>query len=115
VERTTRSLRRDLRARSTDAERALWRALRVRLPAIKIRRQHGFGPYVVDFYVASARLVIELDGGQHYEPEAQITDARRTAWLEARGLRVLRFTNREVTTELESVLSVIAAAAGPSP
>ena len=64
----------------------------------KFRRQHPIGPFIVDFYCASSRLVVELDGGQHFEPGAMLDDERRTRWLSARGIRVLRFTNTEVPT-----------------
>ncbi|WP_200808474.1 endonuclease domain-containing protein [Tistlia consotensis] len=103
-----RRLRRD----STDAERLLWRALReLRLP-VNVRRQHPIGPYVADFAVPACRLVIELDGGQH--ASAVEADAERTAALNARGYRVIRFWNNEVLGNLEGVLTVIVAEIGRS-
>lgn len=63
--------------------------------------------FIVDFYCAKAHLVIELDGGQHFEPEHQQKDAARDNALEARSLCVLRFDNRQVLMEMESVMAVI--------
>ena len=100
---------RALRRRQTDAERRLWSRLRGRgLEGFKVRRQHPVGPFVVDFACLEARVVIEVDGGQHAESAA--ADAQRTARLEAEGFRVLRFWNTEVLGNLEGVLEVIAAA-----
>ena len=92
----TKSNARALRREMTDAESKLWYHLRAHgLAGFKFRRQHPFGPYVLDFYCPIARLVIELDGGQHFEPETLVRDAERTRYLEESGLRVLRFTNFE--------------------
>ena len=102
--------RRRLRRESTNAERVLWRALRARQIGAKFRRQHPLGHYIVDFYCRAARLVIELDGGQHYEPEHAAYDARRTRELVARGEAVIRFTNVDVLRTLDVVLDVIARA-----
>ncbi len=102
---------RELRRRSTEAEKRLWHALRRReLGGLKSRRQQPIDRYVVDFVCFEARLIIEVDGGQH-GPEV---DAPRTANLERRGYRVLRFWNNEVMENLEGVLQTIGAAA-PSP
>lgn len=94
----TRERARDLRKASTDAERELWYHLRV-----KFRRQHPIPPYVVDFYCDAAKLVVELDGSQHNEE----SDARRTDFLEAKGLRVLRFWDNDALTDTETVLAAI--------
>ena len=92
----------------SDAERRLWQQLRRRqLCGCRFRRQHPMGPYIVDFVCIERRLVIEVDGGQHAGHMKQ--DARRTAWLESRGFRVLRFWNTEVLQETEVVMEVIAA------
>ena len=86
----------------------LWRLLRDRqLGRLKFRRQHPLGPYFVDFYCSEVQIAIELDGGQHYEPQALAYDDRRTRFLEAAGIEVLRFTNPEVMAETEAVLEVI--------
>ena len=110
--------RRGLRRPGTDSENVLWVALRSRrFEGFKFRRQHPCGPYIVDFFCAAHRLVVELDGGQHFEPLVQAYDARRTAFLARRGLRVLRFQSDAVFHELPAVLEVIATALArpPSP
>jgi very-short-patch-repair endonuclease len=99
---------RAMRADATDAERLIWMLIRNRrLAGAKFRRQHPFGPYIVDFVCVEARLAIEIDGGQHWADAQQRRDARRTAFLEERGVCVLRFTNREVLVETEGVLEAI--------
>ena len=98
-----RRLRRD----ATDAETRQWRELKDRQLGVKFRRQFPFGPYILDFYCMDLRLVVEVDGGQHFEPENIKLDAERTAVLERSGLRVLRFTNREVLMEPEAVVKCI--------
>ncbi len=104
----SRALRRDM----TPAERALWRALRVTFPAAHFRHQVSFGPYHADLASHGAKLVIEVDGGQH--GEAVDYDAARTAFLSGEGYRVLRFWNNEVLENLDGVLTAIAATL-PSP
>ncbi|WP_063934706.1 endonuclease domain-containing protein, partial [Archangium violaceum] len=102
------ALCRRLRADTTDAESLLWRLLRARrLVGVKFRRQHQFGPYILDFYSHEAKLVLELDGDGHARPEQRARDAERTAFLETHGLTVLRFSNREVLQETEAVLTRI--------
>ena len=102
---------RTLRTSATDAERSLWRLLRSRQVAgSKFRRQRPFGPYILDFYCIEKRLAVEADGGQHFTPEGREADARRTEYLEQRGVRVLRFTNREILTEEDGVLAAISQA-----
>jgi very-short-patch-repair endonuclease len=100
----------------TDAELRLWYTLRRHgLNGYKFRRQHPVGPYILDFYCPQAGLVIEVDGGQHFEPALATRDAARTRYLERTGLRVLRFTNLEVLQQTDAVLSVILEALNPSP
>jgi very-short-patch-repair endonuclease len=99
---------RELRSVSTDAERLIWRHLRKRnLAGFKFRRQHAVGPYFADFACLETALVVELDGGQHFEPAAQVADARRTLALKRAGFTVLRFDNRQVLAETEAVLQAI--------
>jgi very-short-patch-repair endonuclease len=96
---------RRLRRTMTDAERALWSRLRnAQLDRHKFRRQAPLGPFVLDFFCESERLAIEVDGGQHAESES---DARRTAWLVARGCRVIRFWNNDVLRNIDGVLERI--------
>src|SRR3954468_22693330 len=95
-----------LRAEMTDAEKKLWRHLRGRqLECRQFRKQVEIGDYVVDFCCLKARLVIEVDGGQHDARAAQ--DEARTKWLNAQGYRVIRFWNNEVLQNIDGVLQEI--------
>ena len=99
---------RELRHNMTDAEHALWRILRNRqFVRTKFRRQVPMGPYIADFVCYDARLVIEADGGQHDESQA---DRVRDAWFAGQGFRVLRFWNNEVHGNPEGVATLIAQA-----
>jgi very-short-patch-repair endonuclease len=105
--------RRRLRRRSTDAETALWFHLRGRrLAGFRFRRQHPCGPFILDFYCPKQRLAIELDGGQHYERRAIAYDNRRSAFIAARGIAIIRFPCDQVLREPAAVLTVIAFALG---
>jgi very-short-patch-repair endonuclease len=110
-----RYLARRMRAEPTDAERLLWQRLRhdIRLCGSHFRRQAPIGPFIVDFASRKARLVIELDGGQHDEQRS--ADARRTERIEALAFRVLRFWNNDVLGNLDGVLSEIQCALPPTP
>ena len=93
-----------LRLDATDAERLLWQRLRSRqIVGAKFRRQATVGPYIVDFLCIEAKLAVEADGGQH-APER---DAARTAWLESRGLRVIRFWNHDILQNIDGALQAI--------
>jgi very-short-patch-repair endonuclease len=85
----------------------LWRELRKRPGGFKFRQQHPLGWYVVDFYCAAARLVIEIDGQSHSMGDRAERDARRDHWIGAQGLRVIRFAAADVMRDLESALTVI--------
>jgi very-short-patch-repair endonuclease len=92
----------------TDAERKLWFALRDRrFAGFKFRRQVPIGPFIADFVCFEARLVIEVDGGQHAD---SIQDQRRDRWFAANKFRVMRFWNNEVRSNLEGVMSLLAEA-----
>ena len=103
------STARALRKNMTKEERKLWFEF-LRLYDVKFYRQRVIANYVVDFYCSKAKLVIELDGSQHYEPEAQARDAERTAALERYGLTVLRIPNSEVNKNFLGVCEHIDAA-----
>jgi very-short-patch-repair endonuclease len=108
-----RSNARALRRNSTDAERILWSELRDhRLNGASFRRQVPIASYIADFVCHAARLVIELDGGQHFSDTQEAADTRRSAIIEAKGFRVLRFSNHDVTTNRAGVLETIATAIG---
>ena len=99
----------ELRRNRTEAEKRLWERLRrKRIHGFRFRQQVPLGRYVVDFVCFEAKLIVELDGGQHAERAAY--DARRTEWLESEGFRVLRFWNNEVFENIEGVEEVIQAA-----
>ena len=98
-----------LRRAMTDPERLLWSLLRRNTLGLHFRRQHPIGPFVLDFYCAGTKLAVELDGPAH--EERADADARRTAWLEGEGVRVLRFTVEEIEARPAAVLSAIATAA----
>lgn len=96
----------ELRKNLTPAEEKLWVHLRGhRMGDIHFRRQHAIGNYIVDFCAPSQKLVIELDGSQHLEQEEY--DKERTAFLNSKGYKVLRFWNNEVMNNIERVLTVI--------
>ena len=98
---------RKLRSQMTDAERKLWFALRDRrFQSFKFRRQVPVGPYVADFLSYRVRLIVEVDGGQHAESRR---DAMRDQWLAENDFRVARFWNNDVLSNLEGVLTVLAA------
>jgi len=106
-----RSNARALRRNSTDVERLLWAELRDhRLSGAGFRRQVPIASYIADFVCHAAKLVIELDGGQHFSDGQEAADDRRTAVIEAEGFRVLRFSNHDVTTNRAGVLETIASA-----
>jgi primosomal protein N' (replication factor Y) len=96
---------RTLRREQTNVERILWNALRSRQAEFKFRRQHPIPPYIADFACVEARLVIELDGGQHRRAK----DAVRDATLARMGWRVVRYWNLDVIEKLDGVLADIVA------
>jgi very-short-patch-repair endonuclease len=104
-----RQCARELRKQQTPAEARLWQRLRRRqLNGHYFRRQHPIGNFIVDFYCAKAHLVVEVDGDIHDMQEEY--DAARSDWLEERGCRVIRFTNQEISRDLDAVLESILAA-----
>jgi very-short-patch-repair endonuclease len=108
---------RKLRREMSLPEIVLWRALRkTRLAGLRFRRQHPIGPYVVDFYCASSRLALEVDGFAHDSVARAHQDESRQAWLAQQGVRVLRIRASDVLKDesLEGVLRAIEGAAAPS-
>ena len=97
---------RTLRKNLTDAEKRLWQKInRRQIGSVKFRRQHPIGEYIVDFVCLERNLIVELDGGQH---AAQVSyDKKRTAWLESRGYRVMRFWNNDVLSNTQGVVEKI--------
>ena len=99
--RTLKQLSRQLRRNMTDAEQRLWQHLRRKqIHNVQFNRQKPILDYIVDFYCAKAKLVIELDGSQHYEVEHQERDRIRDQKLAELGLLTLRFNNQQVLTEI---------------
>jgi very-short-patch-repair endonuclease len=106
--RETKLRARALRGGMTDAERKLWYALRDRrFEKFKFRRQVPVGRFIVDFVCFEARIVIEVDGGQHAD---SLSDRRRDRWLIGNGFQVLRFWNNEVLRNFAGVMTVLAQA-----
>ena len=104
----TQEKRKDLRKEQTDAERKLWRQLRSkRMKGYKFYRQYGIGPYIADFYCAEIRIVIEVDGGQHYSEEGMENDEKRSKFLTGLGIRTIRFSNLDVLKNMEGVVGCI--------
>ena len=110
---------RNLRREQTDAERLLWGHLRAkRFQQYHFKRQKVIGPFIVDFFCSKAKLIIELDGGQHNEDSAVKYDLEMTSYLNSRGFKVIRFWNNDMFAEPEAVLTVIGrnvCVAPPSP
>ena len=96
---------RELRQRQTEAEGRVWARLRAHRIGVHFRRQYVIGGYIVDFCAPRKKLVIEIDGGQHAAQEEY--DAERSAFLESRGYRVLRFWNNEVMKDIDRVIEEI--------
>jgi very-short-patch-repair endonuclease len=109
-----KDLRRRLRKELTPAEAELWSRLhRGQLGGHRFRRQYSVGPYCVDFYCVQAKLAIEVDGDSHFTAEAKQSDPERQRYVEAFGIRFLRFTNADVYDNPDGVIEAIARALGP--
>jgi very-short-patch-repair endonuclease len=108
TQKRAKALRRNL----TQPEHLLWSLLRRNQQGLHFRRQHALGPYILDFYCASARLCVEVDGPVHAERADH--DARRDAWLAAQGIRVLRVSTEELELRPAAALANIVQAAAPS-
>ena len=99
---------RELRQNSTDAEIALWSCLRMKqLNGFQFYRQRIIGNYIVDFYCPAVKLIIEVDGSQHQAEEMIMTDRKRDDYLQQQGMKVLRFNDDDVLTNIEGVVEVI--------
>lgn len=103
-----KEFRKALRNESTLEEKMLWKALRNgQIGGKKFRRQHSLGNYIVDFYCASEKLVIELDGQQHFNPGGQEADYARDEYLRSQNFKILRFENWQVRQDINLVLEAI--------
>ncbi len=106
--RELKPIRRKLRNNPTDPEIRFWEHIRMRqIHGLKFRRQCSVGRYVVDFYCFARKLAIEIDGDSHFTEQGMWYDARRTHFLEKHGIRVLRFTNDDVMTNIEGCIEAL--------
>jgi len=102
-------LKRRLRSDVTGPETRLWSRLRARqLQGLKFRRQHGIGPYIVDFYCPEQSLVIEVDGDSHADADQIVKDQLRDRYFQSLGLRVIRYINDDIVKNLDGVLEDLA-------
>ena len=101
-----KTLAQNLRKNMTLEERILWYQYLKTYP-VRWNRQKVIGPYIVDFFCKRAKLIVELDGSQHYEPETADYDQKRTVYLNSLGYAVLRFSNTDIKTNLSGVCEVI--------
>ncbi len=107
----TISRARALRRTMTAPELRLWAVLRDSQAGLKVRRQHPFGPYILDFYCARARLAVEVDGEGHALGNQPAHDQRRDVWLARHGVATLRFAANDIRDNLEGVVQAIVIAA----
>ena len=101
------SFAREMRKNMTPEERKLWYMYLHKHPCFRFRRQEIIGPFIADFYCAQMRLIIEIDGSQHFTEDAAAYDARRTAFFEQHSFRVLRFSNADVNERFKDVCETI--------
>jgi very-short-patch-repair endonuclease len=99
--------RRDLRNNVTPQEIILWAQLKNSKIGYKFRRQHGIGGYIADFYCPEKKLVIEIDGSQHFTKDGQEYDENRTQSFDVLGIKVIRFTNADINTNIDGVIQKI--------
>ncbi|MEO9533407.1 MAG: endonuclease domain-containing protein [Crocinitomicaceae bacterium] len=103
-----RQARKNLRNNATMHESVLWRELKSKkLGGFKFRRQHSFGPYILDFYRAEAKLGIELDGFYHFTEDGLERDIKRDKFLHEKGIEIIRFENKQVFVNMSGVLEAI--------
>ena len=98
---------RELRNKLTPAEQIFWFRLKDQFPEYKFRRQHPISIYIADFYCHKLKLVIEIDGSIHDSAEAKLNDEKRQRDLENLNLTVIRFTNEQIRSEVENVITII--------
>lgn len=99
-----KTLARTLRKNMTPAEGLIWQFLRKRYMNTRFRRQHPIGKYIVDFIALEIGLVVELDGGHHFSSKQMVHDKKRTEYLEKFDLKVVRYTNDEISNRTEAVI-----------
>ena len=100
--------RQELRRKQTEAEKVAWAQLRNKqFYGMKFFRQYSIGPYILDFYCPTMKLAVELDGGQHNQPENKEDDLVRSQYLKSHGIDVIRFWSNEVLLNTEGVLAAL--------
>ena len=105
---TEKSIRRELRNTMPKAEVVLWAKLKSRQAlGCKFRRQFSIGPYILDFYCPALKLAIEVDGGSHFQDGVSQYDAKRQAFIESLGIKVVRFLNTDIYDNLDGVLQTL--------
>ena len=97
----------ELRQKLTPSEEILWKGLKGKQLGVKFRRQHPIHNYIADFYCHEKKLVIEVDGGYHLEPEQKENDKLRSEQINELGVSIIRFTNEEVLTNIEHIITKI--------
>ncbi|QGX40368.1 endonuclease domain-containing protein [Permianibacter aggregans] len=102
-----KGVRQHLRNNVGEPEHQLWQRLRGSQLGVKFRRQHGIGPFIVDFYCSAHQLVIEVDGVTHETMASQKADTGRDQFMRSLGIKVLRFSNQQVMTEVDGVVQAI--------
>ena len=98
---------RDMRKNMTPEERKLWYLYLKQHPCFRFRRQEIIGPYIADFYCAASRLIIEIDGSQHFDEDALAYDTARTAFFSANQIQVIRFTNADINQRFSNVCETV--------
>ena len=104
---STKEKRRELKKEMTQCEKILWRHIRNDALGVRFRRQYGIGNYIADFYCPNLKLVIELDGSQHFTEEGLEYDKIRENFMKNLGIKTLRFNNNDVINNIEGVLEEI--------
>ena len=104
---TKKDFRQKLRRNTIPEETKLWKYINYEQLGVKFRRQHSIGRYIVDFYCPKLKLVIELDGNQHYTEEGLLYDGVREEYMNNLGIKTLRFNNREIRENIEKVVREI--------
>lgn len=104
---STKEKRRELKKNMTEAEKLLWEYIRRDALGVRFRRQYGIGNYIADFYCPKLKLVIELDGSQHYTKEGMEYDKIRENYMSSLGIKTIRFSNIDVMGNIEGVLEII--------
>jgi very-short-patch-repair endonuclease len=96
--------RKELRNNATISEKRLWKFINKKQQEFKFRRQHGIGPYIVDFYLADKKIAIEIDGNVHLNVMRQAYDRKREEYLLSKGIKIIRFSNDEVKNNIDDVI-----------